>query len=150
MSGVIPYQNHAPSTMPGRSASELVSARSGTHHTLGTKAQRPWHGTCPYARQGLVTADNPIRHIQRACFPEQSPDLFPGQAHILVHMLREDVEKEIERSVGTEAAVLTRIGLHHFPLLAERALLEDSSLFATPPTEKATSHRTVAGVFRPV
>jgi hypothetical protein len=65
-------------------------------------------------------------------------------------MLREDVEKEIERGVGTKAAVLTRIGLHHFPLLAERTLLEDSSVFATPPTGKATNLRTVAGVFRPV
>jgi hypothetical protein len=60
------------------------------------------------------------------------------------------MEKEIERGVGTEAAVLTRIGLHHFPLLAERALLEDSSLFATPPARKATTPRTMAGVFRPV
>jgi hypothetical protein len=65
-------------------------------------------------------------------------------------VLREDVEKEIESSLGIEAAVLTRIGLHHFPLLAERTLLEDSSLFATPPAEKATTPRTVAGVFRPV
>jgi hypothetical protein len=65
-------------------------------------------------------------------------------------VLREDVEKEIKRSLGIEAAMLTRIGLHHFPLLAERALLEDGSPIATTPTRKATSPRTVAGVFRPV
>jgi len=104
----------------------------------------------PVQDRGLVTADNPIGHIQWACFPQQSPDLFPCQAHILVHVLREDVEKEIERGIGTEAAVLTGIGLHHFPLLAERALLEDSSLFATPPAGKVTTPRTMAGVFRPV
>jgi len=102
------------------------------------------------AGRGLVTVDDPMGHIQWACFPQQSPHLFPGQSHILVHVLREDVEKEIESSLGIEAAVLTRIGLHDFPLLAERTLLEDSSLFATPPAGKATTPRTVAGVFRPV
>ena len=50
-----------------------------------------------------------------------------------MHVLSEDMEKEIESSLRIEAAVLTRIGLHHFPLLAERALLEDGSPFATPP-----------------
>src|SRR5512136_1176787 len=98
----------------------------------------------------LVAADDPLGHVQGARFPQQSADLFPCQTHILVHVLREDVEKEIERGIGTEAAVLTRIRLHHFPLLAERALLEDGSLFATPPAGKATTPRTMAGVFRPV
>jgi hypothetical protein len=83
-------------------------------------------------------------------FPQQSAYLFPGQSYILVHVLREDVEKEIKRSLRIEPAVLTGIGLHDFPLLAERTLLEDGSPFATSPTGKATSPRTVAGVFRPV
>ena len=98
----------------------------------------------------LVAADDPLAHIQRACFPQQSANLFPRQPNILVHVMREDVEKEIERGIGTEAAVLTRIGLHHFPLLAEQTPLEDSPLFATPPAGKAIAPRTVAGVFRPV
>ncbi len=67
-----------------------------------------------------------------------------------MHVVREDVEKQIKRGPGTEAAVLTRICLHNFPLLAERAPLEDSSLFATPPARKATTPRIWAGVFRPV
>jgi hypothetical protein len=67
-----------------------------------------------------------------------------------MHVMRKDVKKEIERGIGTQAAVLTRIGLHHFPSLAERAFLEDSSLFAIPPARKATLPRTMAGVFRPV
>jgi hypothetical protein len=65
-------------------------------------------------------------------------------------VLREDVEKKIERGVGTEAAVLTGIRLHNLPLLAERAHLENGPFFVTPPTGKATNPRTVAGVFRPV
>jgi len=89
-------------------------------------------------------------HIQWASFPQQPPHLFPGQTDIFVHVLREDVEKEIKSSARTEAAVLTRIGLHYFPFLAERTPLEGSSPFATSPTEKVTTPRTMAGVFRPV
>jgi hypothetical protein len=75
-------------------------------------------------------------HIQWLSFPQQSPHLFLGQAHILVHVLREDVEKEIESGARVEAAVLTRIGLHYFPFLAERTPLEGSSPFATSPHRK--------------
>jgi hypothetical protein len=53
-----------------------------------------------------------------------------------VHVLREDVEKKIESGARVEAAVLTRIGLHYFPFLAERTPLEGSSPFATPPHRK--------------
>lgn len=102
------------------------------------------------AVRGLVTADDPISHIQWLSFPQQSPHFFLGQAHILVHVLREDVEKEIESGARAEAAVLTRIGLHYFPFLAERTPLEGSSPFATSPPEKVTTPRTMAGVFRPV
>jgi hypothetical protein len=102
------------------------------------------------AAQGLVAADDPMGHIQWASFPQQPPHLFPGQADIFVHVLREDVEKEVKSSARTEAAVLTRIGLHYFPFLAERTPLEGSSPFATSPTEKVTTPRTMAGVFRPV
>lgn len=89
-------------------------------------------------------------HIQWLSFPQQSPHFLLGQAHILVHVLREDVEKEIKGGARVEAAVLTRIGLHYFPFLAERTPLEGSSPFATSPTEKVTTPRTMAGVFRPV
>lgn len=93
--------------------------------------------TMPSAQiRGLVAADDPMGHVQWACFPQQSPHFFPGQSHILVHVLREDVKKEIESSLGIEAAVLARIVLHHFPLLAEESTSGGQSPFRHSPHGK--------------